>query len=189
MPRQLRCFDYVEDQYKIWALVRHVDTRWTPVEKNVPSGLRFEAGVAFIGKNSPAGFQNDPTRLYEVSAPENEQGLWKVYERPQQTEGGPRIARSQPTRIQMPIVVLVELFNEQGGLERIEQSVTENISRHGASVMTSLPAGRGSFVRITSVEQDLSIVAAVRARRVGPDGIARLHLEFVGGQWPLEGVD
>ena len=24
MPRQLRVFDHVEDQYKVWALVRHV---------------------------------------------------------------------------------------------------------------------------------------------------------------------
>src|SRR5919112_6867564 len=24
MPRQLRCFDHIEDQYRVWALVRHV---------------------------------------------------------------------------------------------------------------------------------------------------------------------
>src|SRR5215216_3773601 len=24
MPRQLRCFDHVEDQYRVWALVRNV---------------------------------------------------------------------------------------------------------------------------------------------------------------------
>jgi hypothetical protein len=27
MPRQLRCFDHVEDQYRVWSLVRNVRTR------------------------------------------------------------------------------------------------------------------------------------------------------------------
>ena len=27
MPRQLRVFDHVEDQYKIWAIVRHLKSK------------------------------------------------------------------------------------------------------------------------------------------------------------------
>ena len=33
------------------------------------------------------------------------------------------------------------------------------------------------------------VVAAVRAARTGPDGIPRLHLEFIDRQWPLEGIE
>ncbi len=33
---------------------------------------------------------------------------------------------------------------------------------------------------------DEGVVAVVRARRLGPDNIPRLHLEFVDKQWPLE---
>src|SRR5580765_346594 len=44
MPRQLRVFDHVEDQYRIWAVVRHVKTEFAD------TGISFVVGVAFIGK-------------------------------------------------------------------------------------------------------------------------------------------
>src|SRR5918996_48836 len=40
MPRQLRVFDHVEDQYRIWAIVRHFRSKTTG---NEPA---FEVGVA-----------------------------------------------------------------------------------------------------------------------------------------------
>ena len=67
--------------------------------------------------------------------------------------------------------------------------MTENISRRGAAVFTTLLVERGRLVRLTSTQYQLSIVAAVRGRRAGPDGIMRLHLEFVDRQWPLEGIE
>jgi len=39
---------------------------------------------------------------------------------------------------------------------------------------------------MTSTQYQISVVAVVRARRVGANGIPRLHLEFVDKQWPLE---
>src|SRR6266496_1696542 len=30
MPRQLRVFDHVEDQYRVWSLVRHIRTTTPP---------------------------------------------------------------------------------------------------------------------------------------------------------------
>jgi hypothetical protein len=186
LPRQLRCFDHIEDQYRVWALVRHA----TPQAGQATGAvLRFDVGVAFTGRHPPASYQRDPTTLYEVDRLAAEGNLWAVRERPSQAEGGPPLQRSQNTRIQMAVVVLVELFDERGAVAASEQTVTDNISRRGASVMTSLDAGRGRFVRMTSAEHGLSVVAAVRARRTGPDGIPRLHLEFVDRQWPLEGID
>src|SRR3954453_6981787 len=71
MPRQLRCFDHIEDQYRVWALVRHVTPR--------PDGdsLRYEIGVAFAGKNPPASYVRDPATRYEVDAISPENNLWK----------------------------------------------------------------------------------------------------------------
>src|SRR5215212_6780955 len=46
MPRQLRCFDHVEDQYRVWALVRNIKL----VDPSGDKPLRFEIGAAFIGK-------------------------------------------------------------------------------------------------------------------------------------------
>src|SRR6185436_2855966 len=57
MPRQLRVFDHVEDQYRVWALVRHVRSV-APAGSNA---LLFEVGVAFIGKNPPRSYADDPT--------------------------------------------------------------------------------------------------------------------------------
>src|SRR6185369_5555976 len=46
MPRQLRVFDHVEDQYRVWALVRYL--RPVPLVEGKPAA--FEVGVAFIGQ-------------------------------------------------------------------------------------------------------------------------------------------
>lgn len=189
LPRQLRCFDHIEDQYRVWALVRHARPCKPPQGEtaSAATGRRFDVGVAFTGKRPPPSFQREPSTLYEVGATEG--GLWQVRERVGQVEGGTQLNRSEATRLRMAVPVLVELFDESGAVVASEQTVTDNISRRGASVLTSLDAGRGRFVRVTSAEHNLSIVAAVRARRVGPDNIPRLHLEFVDRQWPLEGVD
>src|SRR5215212_3265312 len=43
MPRQLRCFDHVEDQYRVWALVRNIKM----LEATGTLPMRYEIGVAF----------------------------------------------------------------------------------------------------------------------------------------------
>src|SRR4029450_7284545 len=41
MPRQLRVFDHVEDQYRVWAIVRYLRSDTTA------DGIVFHIGVAF----------------------------------------------------------------------------------------------------------------------------------------------
>src|SRR5436853_7677931 len=53
MPRQLRCFDHVEDQYRVWSLVRSVRFLDPKIEK----GALVEIGVAFVGKRPPRSFE------------------------------------------------------------------------------------------------------------------------------------
>jgi hypothetical protein len=183
MPRQLRCFDHVEDQYKVWALVRNMKSL-EPVGDKPP---RYEIGAAFIGKRAPASFDLDPTTLYEVADSPTEAGLWSVVER----ENTPvrHIPSDKPrpeTRHNIPIEVMIEVLDEKGQVSARETTVTENISPRGAAVFTTLDITRGRFVRITSMQYQTSVVAAVRARRVGANGIPRLHLEFVDKRWPLE---
>jgi hypothetical protein len=184
MPRQLRCFDHVEQQYRVWALVRNV--------KAVPSASgaqlpRFEVGVAFIGKRPPASFEIDPTRRYEVAASPSESGMWGLSEQAERLSM-PGQARPE-TRHNIPMEVVVEAFDEKGNVAASESTVTENISRRGAAVFTTLDVARGRFVRLISKQYGIAVVAAVRARRTGADGITRLHLEFVDKQWPLEGIE
>lgn len=179
MPRQLRCFDHVEPQYRVWALVRNIIV--PTIQK---TAQRFEVGVAFIGKRAPASYEVDPTRRYEVSKTPSQNGLWELVE----IQSKKHVPSDQPrpeTRHNMPVEVTVEVFDEKGQISQRETTVTENISRRGAAVFTTLNVASGRFVKLTSNQYQLSILAAVRGRRIGTDGIPRLHLEFVGQEWPL----
>lgn len=195
MPRQLRCFDHVEDQYRVWAIVRrvqpYVQASDARVVEQKTAAMRFEIGVGFIGKHAPASYVKDPTTRYEIAPSPTEAGLWEVHEKstPDVDATHTTTPRSGETRLQMPVEVIVEVIDERGETGKREQTVTENISRRGAAVLTSLDIERGSFVRLTSARLQLSVFAAVRARRTGLDGIARLHLEFIDRLWPLEGVE
>jgi len=187
MPRQLRCFDHVEDQYRVWSLVRSL--RAIPAEKDKPP--RYEVGVAFIGKHPPRSFLLDPKIRYEVASSATESGLYGLTER--QDLSSPnvrRVDKPRPeTRHFIPVEVTVEALDEDGRVAASEPTVTENISRRGAAVFSSLDIERGAFVRVISHQYQISVIAAVRGRRLGPDGIPRLHLEFIDRQWPLEGIE
>jgi hypothetical protein len=182
MPRQLRCFDYVEDQYRVWALVRYVKRTNAAADGN-----RYEIGVAFVGKHPPASFEKDPTTRYQVATSPTDGGFWGM--RPQLGVVGAR-QQTKETRHKMAFDIIAEIYDENGEVVASETTVTENISRQGASVFTTLSADRGRFVRLRSPQKgNISVIAAVRNRRVGPDGMPRLHLEFVDGQWPLDGIE
>jgi len=183
MPRQLRCFDHVEDQYRVWALVRNMKA----IEAVGDKPPRYEVGAAFIGKRPPESFEKDPTTLYNVASSAIETGLWNITEREVSAERDVRPDKPRPeTRHNIPIEVIVEVLDEKGQVAASETTVTENISRRGAAVFTSLNVTRGRFVRVTSRQYGTSVIAAVRAYRVGANGIPRLHIEFVDRQWPLE---
>src|SRR5947207_12867517 len=49
MPRQLRVFDHVEDQYRVWSIVRHV--RFLDLKSS--KGALVEVGVGFTCKEPP----------------------------------------------------------------------------------------------------------------------------------------
>jgi hypothetical protein len=186
MPRQLRCFDHVEDQYRVWMLVRNMRT----IEATNDKPARYEVGAAFIGKRPPQSFEKDPATLYEVASSATETGLWDVAEREDLTER--RVPKDEPrpeSRYHIPVEVIIEILDEKGKVAASEMTVTENISRRGAAVLTTLNVTRGRFVRVVSAQYGISVIAAVRAYRVGANGIPRLHLEFVDKQWPLEGIE
>jgi hypothetical protein len=188
MPRQLRCFDHVEDQYRVWSLIRH--TRGLPSQTG-SSLPRFEVGVAFIGKRAPASYDFDPTKRYEVATSPTEAGLWSLQEQSAET-AAEHVPSSEPrpeTRHNIPVEVVLEAFDEKGQVSATEQTVTENISRRGAAIFTTLNLARGRFVRVTSAQYQISVLAVVRGNRAGADKITRLHVEFMGQQWPLEGVE
>lgn len=177
MPRQLRVFDHVEDQYRVWALVRHV----RPLLPDNKTAL-FEIGVAFIGKRPPRSYEEDPAKRYEIGAVTVEQ-LNAVAEWVP-TELASSDKRTH-TRHNIPVDMLVETFNEKGEVEFSEHTVTENISQKGAALYTTLSLPAGRFVRLSSEQSRVSVYAAVRGQSMGPAGVPRIHVEFIDREWPL----
>jgi len=178
MPRQLRVFDHVEDQYKVWALVRYV--RPPAAEEKTPV---FKVGVAFVGKRPPKSYHEDPAKRYDIAASAKETAL---------AEDPDHMLRAFPspdyreyTRHNMAVDILLETLAENSVVAESENTVTENISVRGAMLFTSLDISKGRFVRLTSQQYNLTLFAAVRSCAKGADGVGRIHLEFIDREWPL----
>ena len=181
MPRPLRVFDHVEDQYKIWGLVRYILNAVSPDDKKTPC---FEVGVAFIGKRPPLSYEEDPAKRYEIAGAMSETALSITdFDNVNPVEVDTRRAH---TRHNIPVTMMLETFNEKGGVAHAENTVTENISRQGATVYSSFDAPVGRFIRLTSPEYSLAVYAVVRGRSKGSGGMPRLHVEFIDREWPVE---
>ena len=177
MPRQLRVFDHVEDQYRVWALVRYIKQATSPDRTR-----QFEVGVAFIGKRAPRSYEEDPSRRYEIGAISAD-SLSRFQESQE-----PELASSDKrrlTRHNIPVDMLIETLDDEGGVEKSEYTVTENISLRGAAIYTTLDLPIGRFIRLSSEQYKTTVYAAVRARSMGPSGVPRVHVEFVDREWPL----
>jgi len=176
MPRQLRAFDHLEDQYRVWAIVRHVRGTIAADKQTI-----FEVGVAFIGKHPPKSHALEPWKRYELSTPDNrsmptvEDTIRPVNPSDQRIH----------TRHNIAIDMFIETVDEKGEFTENEQSVTENISRGGETLFTTLEIPVGRLIRLTSKQYNLTVHAAVRARSTGADGIRRIHVEFIDKEWPL----
>lgn len=184
MPRQLRCYDFLEPQYRIWGLVR----RCVPITAN-PGAETYAVGAAFVGKTPPSAFNDNPAKLYDLSS-RSDGGLWQLVEAaaiPDESDLPTYLRRH--TRFAIPETLVIELLDENGDVAASEVSVTENISVGGAAVFTSFNVEAGSFLRVRSDRLDASIISVVRGKRVGADGIVRLHLEFIDHLFPLEGIE
>lgn len=177
LPTQLRCFDHNEAMYSVWSLVRHT----AAVHSNDSSQPKlFRLGVAFVGKEAPQSYLDDPTLRYEpVAIKVGQNTRWKLGRLQTVT------ARREP-RLVIPLEVLVETLDEDGKPLMREYTVTETISTLGTCVPTNLDVDVGRVLRISSVNDQVSTYAAIRSRSVSPDGIARLGLEFIGARWPLD---
>jgi hypothetical protein len=176
MPRQLRVFDHAEDQYKVWALVRYAKPGLAPDQKTVI----FDCGVAFIGKRAPASYDVEPWRRYEIST-----ASFQTMATPEEIKPIPSTDQRIHTRHNIPADIQVEVIDEKGLVSQTEQTVTENISRRGATLFTTLQIPIGRFIRLTSGQYGMTVFAAVRARSTGADGISRIHVEFIDKEWPL----
>ena len=174
MPRQLRVFDHVEVQYRIWAVVRYMRPR---VEGKQTV---FDVGVAFIGKRAPASYEKEPWKRYEISTT-----LQSVPASEEMVKLVPSEPEPDHTRHTIAVEMRVETVNLDGEIAESEDTVTENISASEATLFTTLQIPAGRFIRLTNTQQGITAHAAIRSRSTGADGVPRIHVEFIDKEWPL----
>ncbi len=175
MPRQLRVFDHVEDQYRVWAIVRYIKAK-TAGKQTV-----FEIGVAFIGKRAPVSYEKEPWKRYDIST--------NIFESTKTAEQMLTALPSEDQRVltrhNMAVDMRVEVLDLNGDVVESEQTVTEDISTEGATLFTTLQISPGRGFGLSRVKQGVTVHAAIRSRSTGVDGIPRIHVEFIDKEWPL----
>jgi hypothetical protein len=181
MPHQMRVFDHAEDQYRVWSIVRNARL----LEPKTPKDGLLEVGVAFIGKRPPKSYEENPAQRYQIAQTKLETQLWAAQEDSvEQLAEITTDERRKESRQLIPVDVRIEVY-EADKIVTSEQSVTENISRKGAAIFTALDLQPGTFVKMSNERYNAVVLGVVREQRVGADGITRLHLEFIGSEWPL----
>ncbi len=180
LPRQLRNYDYGEPQYLVWALVR----RCLKIETAENAEL-YAHGVAFIGKRPPESFLENPAKIYELTNQEN--GIWGITEADlTQDDSDLSPDKRRHSRLSIPLTLQADKIDGEGNPIATDYAVTENLSVSGAAVISTIDVKTGDFLRITSDQYQTTIISIVRGKRIGADGIPRLHLEFIDSYFPLE---
>ena len=109
LPRQMRCYDFTEPQYKVWGLVRSC----VPKEDSA-NEENHAVGVAFIGKRPPKSYYDDPAKLFEISHQEDGE-LWNIVDAQDQTEEEIVIKDlRRHSRFSIPANVIIEKIDAEG---------------------------------------------------------------------------
>lgn len=159
LPRNFRRYDLAETSYKTYALVRN--TRTT-------DGGNHVVGVMFLGRVPPKGFDLKPGGRYRLPTDP------RAAQAPQQA--APPGERRRHERLQLFVNLRLKRPGVSGVME--EQTVTENVSRGGARVFTTLPVAKGETLSVTDLDATVAAEAVVRNVFAGQDRVTRLNLHF-----------
>lgn len=173
IPPHLRCYDHDAELYEVWGLVQHSQKATTETDE------KYYVGVAFIGKNAPVDYHDDPGRSYRICGMSS-QGLWKV-------EGLPREFKSRrEIRYWTPIELYLAHVDPDRKMLSGAKATTENVSKGGAAVISDLDVNVGERVKFISEEFDFSGLAVVCGRQTSTDLRSRIHLKFIEDTFPVE---
>jgi hypothetical protein len=154
LPRNFRRYDLAETSYKTYGLVRNT--------RAGAEGQRV-VGVLFLGRVPPKGFDARPG------------GRFRLPDDPR-TGATHGAERRRHERLQLFVNLRLRRLGVSGALE--EQTVTENVSRGGARVFTTLPVSAGETVTLSDLADKVAADALVRHVWTGPDHVTRLNLQF-----------
>lgn len=173
LPSHLRCYDFDEEFYNVWAVVQNCNF------SRIGGSQAYQLGVAFIGSEPPASYDADPSQNYRICGMNND-GLWKV------TEADSRFVQRKELRHWRKIKLYLAMIDARRESIGGERCSTENVSRHGAALITNLELHIGDRVKIISEAHDFSSLAVVCNVRACEDGKSRVNLEFIGHTFPVE---
>lgn len=177
MPKNLRLFGFGKEFYEVWALIRYL----REIESEIPGQINLMIGAAFVAENPPQSFLNNPKTLYDLKPSLRKNSFWDLHELPRNT--GPYV-RSAEERRPISISVILEIINERGQIIESAEAETLNISESGMALKAKLTTVYPKFVRIKTVDESVSLLAAVRGVfEIDSSDSARLHLEFLSGKW------
>jgi len=175
LPPHLRCYDHDQEMYQVWGLVQNCQMSTSE------DTAAYNVGVAFIGKTPPESYEADPTQQYRICGM-NEDGLWNV------TEAKGRFVARRELRYWKKIEMYLALIDSRRETIGGERAITENISRNGAAVITTLDLVNGDRVKFISEEFDFSGLAVVCNSQQFDGGKRKLNLEFVETPFPIENL-
>lgn len=172
MPKHLRCYDVDRELYRVWGLVQHC----SPVSGK--ASAEFHVGVAFIGKQVPASYNENPAQSYRIAGM-NEDGTWRIIEAKTSF-----VIRRHP-RYYVALDIYLSTVDAERNLVMDEMAITENISLSGAAIFSKLDVNVGDSVNFDSIQHNFSATAIVRNRQDEGYQMPLLHLEFINAEFPV----
>ena len=98
--------------------------------------------------------------------------------------------RRQPDRSEerheMGIDIIIHILDDRGRIVDTEKTVTENLSRRGARLLTLTSLDVGDTITVATVDNTFHSRAIVRGAYLGPDRIRRINIEFMDEKWQDE---
>lgn len=173
MPAHLRCYDHEKDLYRVWGLVQFCQQ----LKHEGREG--FHVGVAFAGKQAPQSYRDNPEQGYRIRGMDAD-GFWRIDE-----AKSPYQIRRQ-IRYWAEVRLYLALLDGKRDTIGGERTVTENISKSGAAVFSTLDIGVGDRVKFISEQFDFSGLAVICNKTPVKGSTSRLNLQFVENQFPVE---
>lgn len=155
LPKRFRRYDLSEASYHVYAIVR-------------TARGDGRVGVKFLGRSAPKGHEENPARVYRLPGDPAAAAAARAERR-----GGGRHAIFQNV-----------VLRRTSGEVQEERTVTENLGRGGARVLTSLPVGRGEILDLEELGGGFRTRAEVVNVYVGQDHVPRLNLRFLDAEAP-----
>jgi hypothetical protein len=149
-----------EPSYRVFALVRSVGTGPLPVR----------VGVLFLGRTPPRGYEQNPGGRYLLPT--------------DPPPASPPRERRQHQRHEVFLNLTLRRQDPATGAVQEERTVTENLSRGGARVLTSLAVAKGEVLALEGLEGAVKTRVEIRNLYIGHDGVPRLNLQFLDGRGP-----